>query len=500
MKRSLVFALLAVLAVCSCQKPETKDVVSADKIFTATMETMVDDASAVDTQTSLGARGKVLWKQGDQVSLFDGSTINERYQVTDDSDGKTSATLYKVGAPGFVAGSEIPVNVAFYPYVSTAGIAKKSGGAYLISDIALPATQNCALESFGNGAFPMVAVTSSASDMDLRFKNVLGGLKLQLKGTAAITSISLTGNNNEKLCGAAAITVSNSEVPAITLSDATAKTVTLDCGDGVQLEAETATVFIIALPPMTMTGGFTVTVTDSNNNQMEIKTTKSQTITRSNLLKMPAVTFAPVPSHEYVDLGLTSGVKWATCNLGANAPEEYGDYYAWGETEPHYTSLDPLTWKDGKIGYTWVTYKWCDGSYDTQTKYCLSSSFGTIDNKTVLDPEDDAAAVNWGGNWRMPTDDDWLELLDECTWIWTTQNGVSGRLVTGPNDNSIFLPAPGSWFATDLEDDGIVGDYWSSSLYPNSSDYAWCFCLDSYSLFHISYCRFFGQSIRPVMD
>ena len=102
--------------------------------------------------------------------------------------------------------------------------------------------------------------------------------------------------------------------------------------------------------------------------------------------------------HEYVDLGLPSRIKWATCNVGATTPEEYGDYFAWGETEP-------------KDNYDWSTYKWCNESNATMTKYCTDSSYGTVDNKTVLELEDDAAYVNWGGNWRMPTKAE----LDELT-------------------------------------------------------------------------------------
>lgn len=286
MKKSFVSVLLAVLAITSCQKVETKDS-STDKVFTATMEAMAD----VGTKTYLDNAGTVLWNQGDEVSLFAASTINEHFRVAAASNGSQVAVLERVTSPGFVAGGEIPNNVAFYPYVSAAGIAKKSGGFYVITDLTLPASQTYAEGSFGNGAFPMVAVTSSTSDNDLMFKNVLGGLKLQLKGTAAITAISVTGNNNEILCGAASITASNTELPVTSLKDATAKTVTLDCGDGVQLDANTATTFIIALPSMTMSNGFTVIVTDTDGATMEIKTTKPQTITRSNLLRMPEVTF-----------------------------------------------------------------------------------------------------------------------------------------------------------------------------------------------------------------
>lgn len=211
---------------------------------------------------------------------------------------------------------------------------------------------------------------------------------------------------------------------------------------------------------------------------------------------------APVP--EAVDLGLPSEVKWASFNLGASKPEEYGDYYAWGETESYYSSLDPLTWKPGKErGYYWPSYKWCMGSNTTMTKYCTESKYGYngfTDGKTVLDPEDDAAHVNLGGNWRMPTDAEWTELRDKCTWTWTTQNGVNGYLVTGPNGNSIFLPAAGLRNNTHLDNAGSTGYFWSSSL--NTDD---PFTARDVK-FHSGYVggrsgyRDDGRSVRPVTE
>ena len=296
MKKVFVYSLLTILAITGCQTQELERLNPEDnnevliqkdsKVFTA----VIDDDFNAETKTSLDGEGNVLWKRGDQVSIFAGSTVNEQYQVSDDSDGKTAATLNKIPAGDFVAGTDIDNNVAFYPYASTAEIAK-SGVSYVISGVELPATQTYAAGSFGNGAFPMATVTNSTEDMNLKFKNVLGGLKLQLKGTATITSITVTGNNNEILCGDAEVTTTYGGVPSIVLTDASAKTVTLDCGAGVTLDSETATPFIIALPPMTMTGGFTVVVTDTEGKQMQIKTTKPQTITRSNLLKMPAVNY-----------------------------------------------------------------------------------------------------------------------------------------------------------------------------------------------------------------
>ena len=506
MKKRVIFGILAAFAVCSCQveeinetaKESTLEVIKEAKVFTA----IIDDTTSPETRTSLDAEGNVLWKQGDQVSVFAGNTVNEQYQVTDASDGKTAASLNKVGDSGFGAGTEIDNNVAFYPYVSTAAIAK-SAGSYIISDITLPATQTYAEDSFGNGAFPMAAVTGSTGDMILKFKNVLGGLKLQLKGTASIASISITGNNNEVLCGATEVTVANGDTPSINLTDASAKTVTLDCGTGVALDSKTATTFIIALPPITMTGGFTVIVTDTEGKQMEIKTTKSQTITRSSLLKMPVVVYvgAVVIPDGCVDLGLS--VFWASCNLGAGKPEEYGDYYAWGEIDPYYSSQDPLTWKDGKTnGYDWTSYKWLSsGSPKYFTKYNTDSSWGPVDNKTVLESSDDVASVKLGGKWRMPTDAEWTELIVKCTWTWVTNyngSGINGILVKATNGNSIFLPAAGARQNAWSPEAGYNGAYWSSSLYNPLC--AWTFCFKSGDVNKFTYNRFYGLSVRPVSE
>ena len=186
---------------------------------------------------------------------------------------------------------------------------------------------------------------------------------------------------------------------------------------------------------------------------------------------------------EAVDLGLS--VKWATCNVGASKPEDYGEYFAWGETTT-------------KSTYDWSTYKWCNGSYDTQTKYCTDSSYGTVDNKTVLDKEDDAAAVNWGGAWRMPTKEEQDELRNNCTWTWITQNGVNGYTVTGPNGNSIFLPAAGYRDDSSLIGAGSYGIYWSSSLNTYYTSDAWYVYFYPSSVYRYYDYRYYGHSVRPV--
>ena len=195
-----------------------------------------------------------------------------------------------------------------------------------------------------------------------------------------------------------------------------------------------------------------------------------------------------------VDLGLPSGIRWASCNVGATTPEGYGDYYAWGETE-------------SKKDYSWTTYKYANVGeryHYKFTKYCTDASSGDngfIDNKTVLEPEDDAATANWGDVWRMPTDAEWTELREQCTWTWTTQNGVNGYQVTSTtNGNSIFLPVAGFRNGTSLYLQGRRGYYSSSSLLENYSDNVWIVTFNHEEVYRHSNNRNNGLSVRPVQD
>ena len=172
---------------------------------------------------------------------------------------------------------------------------------------------------------------------------------------------------------------------------------------------------------------------------------------------------------EWVDLGLPSGLLWATCNLGANSPEEYGNYYAWGET----------TTKDV---YEWSTYTYCNGSDGQLTKYCSNSSFGYngfTDNLTTLEAMDDAATVVLGNGARTPTETEWEELMANTTSEWTTLNSVNGRKFTASNGNTLFLPAAGCRYDTELYNAGSYGYYWSSSLFTGNPNHARLYGSDS---------------------
>jgi uncharacterized protein (TIGR02145 family) len=194
--------------------------------------------------------------------------------------------------------------------------------------------------------------------------------------------------------------------------------------------------------------------------------------------------------HAYVDLGLPSGTLWATCNVGATTPEGYGNYYAWGETTT-------------KSTYNWSTYRYCNGSSTTLTKYCSSSTYGNngfTDNLTTLQLSDDAARANWGGDWRMPTKAEWEELKNNTTVTWTTQNGVYGRKFTASNGNSLFLPAAGCRNDGSLYYAGSSGYYWSSSLDTDNPSYAWGLTFSSGYCYMDYYSRYCGQSVRAVLS
>ena len=188
--------------------------------------------------------------------------------------------------------------------------------------------------------------------------------------------------------------------------------------------------------------------------------------------------------HRWIDLGLPSGTLWATMNVGASSPEDYGDYFAWGETSP-------------KEVYSLSTYKWCKGAENTQTKYCSDSELGIVDNKKTLDPDDDAATINWGPSWRMPTEAQMQELITRCNWKASTMKGVKGYSVTGPNGATMFLPAALCRGDGPIDDIDWGGFYWSSES-PGFIDASGGLTFGEGGASWAFLYRFGGCSVRPV--
>lgn len=198
----------------------------------------------------------------------------------------------------------------------------------------------------------------------------------------------------------------------------------------------------------------------------------------------------PVDDLNYINLGLPSGTLWAKMNVGASSPEDYGDYFAWGETQGY---------KEGKTSFSWNNYKWCDGTDNSINKYCTNSSYGIVDNKTELEKYDDAAYVSWGEEWHIPTYKQFDELRTQCNWRWSSLNGVKGYyLLSKYNDYWLFLPAAGLWGKTSISHVGEFGHYWSQMLYNDIPTNAWSlqFSDDNTNMMYVS--RFGGLSIRPV--
>ena len=336
------------------------------------------------------------------------------------------------------------------------------------------------------------SVTWSSTNTSAATVDQNGKVTAVSKGTATITATANDGSGKKATC---AVTVKRL-VSSIVLSQTS---VTVYTGNTVTL---TATV-----SPSTASD---CSLTWSSSNTAKAKVSSSGIITGvsagtatitatandgSGKNATCSVIVKTMPAGA-VDLGLS--VLWATCNLGTSgfvsSPEEYGAYYAWGETTT-------------KSNYAWSTYKFGTSSSGPFSKYNTQSYYGTVDNKTVLDPGDDVAHVKLGGNWRMPTDAEWTELRTKCTWTWTTNyngTGVKGRIVTASNGNSIFLPAAGSRSDTNLYGAGSGGHYWSSSLCTDHPSTAWNLEFSSYpgdvSRNYGDGSRCLGFSVRPVSE
>lgn len=262
----------------------------------------IEDFGAA-TKTSMTETNRVVWNAGDELMIFQGYTLGDRYKVSDASAGTSNGTFSIVKGEGgvkdgdYVAGTELSRNVAVYPYSEDLvidNVLDEDTGkpiAYLLEGIEIPAVQYYQENSFANGAFPMVAVTVDKPDRRLKFNNAAGALKLKLKGIDKVKSIKVEGNNGEKLSGKASVTAwfEDGKKPTLEMAEDAGTAVTLDCGEGVQLSLTEATSFVIALPPTEFTEGFTITITDTEGNVETKSATAANTVNRSGILAMPEI-------------------------------------------------------------------------------------------------------------------------------------------------------------------------------------------------------------------
>lgn len=447
-------------------------------------------ADAAGTRTVLNSDKSIYWTKDDAINLFYGDRSSGKF-ISTVGDEPVQTTDF-VGTLTVATGSsEAGMNArAFwgvYPYNEN----NTCDGTGVT--MTLPDQQNALAGSFADKLNPSVATSAG---LDLEFYNV--GAPFYFSVTQeGVTSATFKGNNDEDVAGKVRVSMGSDGKPVADVLEGV-KSITLTAPEGGFVPGETYV--IVLLPQTQMTAGYTVVF---KKGYLEAACVVSKSVpferskgrSKNNADEGLIYTDPSYAVPEYVDLGLS--VKWATFNLGATQPEEYGNYYAWGETET-------------KDTYSEENYKWYIYSEGSLTKYNDNSSFGSVDNKVVLEELDDVSHLKLGGNWRMPTESEWTELLESCTWTWTTLNGTSGRLVTsniaGYTDRSIFLPAAGCWFGCDfdisLEWPGARGDYWSSSLYAddNSPTSAWAMGINSIGYGMEDIGRFYGLSVRPVYD
>lgn len=300
MRKTLFTVMAAIAALASCQKNEITQI-PEHPVITAHMEQV--DA----TRTIMDEDNNIRWSEGDQIVAFLKTSLGRRYQVQSSYVGETFAAFDDVsGTSGTItAGTELSHNVAYYPYAS-AITCEKSGTDYVLN-VTLPSEQTYMPGSFGSGSFPMTAVSETN---DITFRNICGGMKLQLKGTQKLASVKIEGKNSEKLSGAAVITAyTDGTKPSIRMASDASASVTLDCGEGVQLNENTATEFIISIPPVVFSKGFTATVTDTEGYAQTIETDKSNEVKRSSLLVMPEVTVEIVRIQSNNEIWYTASQK-----------------------------------------------------------------------------------------------------------------------------------------------------------------------------------------------
>ena len=304
--KKVFYLLFATFCFAACLEEELSPAFQSDSnVLYASMESV--DA----TKTSMDEYNNVLWSENDQLIAFMKTTLGIKYQIKEQYVGTTTGGFSKVQDAGssddLDSGQEIDHNVVLYPHSDQVWCMKYDNNTPAKSyklNVVLPETQTYAENSFANGAFPMVAVSSNNQ---LTFKNICGGVKLQFKGVDKIKSIKLEGLGNETISGKSSVVAyADGSTPTITMAATASKSVTLDCGEGVQLSESTPTTFIIAVPPVTFSSGMKITITDTDGLSKTLTNSSSNTIKRSSLLNFPVITYKQNGVLEFPEGALTS--------------------------------------------------------------------------------------------------------------------------------------------------------------------------------------------------
>ena len=476
--KSLLYAAVAAIACISCtREAEESGLLNSGTEIEFTAEWA--DGNNADSRTVLQGDGtSIWWSANEEINVFIGSDVSAKFISTNSQPQGVASFVGNVLIGVAEQSNPFPGYWAAYPYNAENSCDGQS------LTLSLPDTQEGKANGFADKFFPSVA---RSNNYLLSFWNVCGGARFSVT-QEGVTKVIFKSNDGSPMAGKVKVGFGEDNKPQILEFPEPVDSVVVNAPEGGFIPG---TNYFAAMLPQTHVQGITVTLYTATQRASKIianpVTVKRSIFGTLSNLDEGLQYRTPFAVPEAIDLGLS--VKWASFNLGAAAPEEYGDYFAWGETEP-------------KANYSWETYRWCNGSDDSLTKYNYNSSFGTVDNKYTLDPEDDAATVALGGSWRIPTLEESQELLNNCTMTWITVNGVYGRKFTsnktGYTDKWIFLPAAGWQGYVRHVNVGIYGDYWSSSLYTDNPDFAYGMYFNSSSMDWSDHNRYYGRSVRPV--
>ena len=517
MKKSFFLPMVAValLASCSSDMELSQTDVKFDGKVTLSAPAYEYEDGTRTTLTSSESGISFAWDDDETIGIFPiaPTTNAQAHQKLDNGSNNGTKSSFDGAGWALLRGNTY---AAYYPFQT------KEYEDYTKIPIDMTGqTQNGngTLAHIGAGYDYMYATASvpKNGDVSFDFNHVCSIVKLELTMPVAATWENVTlSSGSSVFITKATMNASTGAIASVTKSSS----VVLSLSNVSTTSANQKLELYMAVLPTT-TGDLTVKARTSANYDYTA-TLSSKTLKAGKAHLLTATLVAPTftgdgveNGHAYVDLGLPSGLKWATMNVGATNPQDYGNYYAWGETKPQSDNT-----------YTWSSYKWCNGTYASMTKYCVSTSYGTVDNNTTLDSDDDAASVNWGGRWRMPTRTEQKELITNCYWVWTSSYNDSGKagyiiykaksssdkgqVVTygktpsssySLSDSHIFLPAAGSRRDGWLYNAGSYGHYWFSSLNESRSSYAWKLSFDSGGYYGSGdNDRCYGRSVRAVCE
>ena len=501
--KKLIYVAVCLAALMACSKKQglvqvTEQTNGSETVLATANDFVAVGATKTDITQSGSDAPEFAWKTGDVIGIIpmNNETIQSNYKVSEIGSNPKQAT-FDGGVWALKEGKEY---AAYYPFKKEALVSNES---IEFSFLGQTQSANNSLEHLGAYDYMYAStVVPQSGNAQFDFEHKISLVRLQLTVPTADTYTKVVLESSASwFASGASLKLSDGTMTATE----TVKYTTINLNNIEVSDNGIIALWFAMLPTNALIGETLSVKLFGNENTYTGEITGFSTLTAGNAYSY-AVTLSCALEVEYVDLGLPSGLKWATCNIGAKNPEEYGDYYAWGETETksYYSSN---TYKFHKSET--VTEGDFAKEYSGWTKYVRKSQAdeygfrGFFDDKTVLEPEDDVAHVKFGDKWRMPTKEEFTELINSCQSEWITHKGVKGRKFTskiaGYTDKWIFLPATGSREDGRLDNVGSYSQYWSSSLGDRAGA----------SLFGInqnnepsvgSGGRWIGRAVRPVSD